>query len=129
MNKICTSLEQSKRLIELGIDISTADMVWVCGRLHTDGPKYQVLRVKEEVSEPENYISTWSLSALMDLMPKLYDEDDLNDGGCQPVLCKGFDNNMWHVVYRATWYGTDWYCYPIDAAYDMVCWLLENKKI
>ena len=25
MNKICTSLEQSKKLIELGIDINTAD--------------------------------------------------------------------------------------------------------
>ena len=26
MNKICTSLEQSKKLIELGIDVNTADM-------------------------------------------------------------------------------------------------------
>lgn len=77
----------------------------------------------------ESDIPAWSLSALLGLMPKLYDEDDLNDGGCQPVLCKGFDNNMWHVVYRSTIYGTDWYCDPIDAAFDMVCWLLENKKI
>jgi len=28
MNKICTSIEQSKKLIELGIDINTADMCW-----------------------------------------------------------------------------------------------------
>lgn len=28
MNKICTSLEQSKRLIELGIDVNSADMVY-----------------------------------------------------------------------------------------------------
>lgn len=28
MNKICTSIEQSKKLIELGIDINTADMFW-----------------------------------------------------------------------------------------------------
>ena len=26
MNKICTSLEQSKKLVELGIDVNTADM-------------------------------------------------------------------------------------------------------
>lgn len=26
MNKICTSFKQSKKLIELGIDINTADM-------------------------------------------------------------------------------------------------------
>lgn len=28
MNKICTSIEQSKKLIELGIDINTADFMW-----------------------------------------------------------------------------------------------------
>lgn len=29
MSKICTSLEQSKKLIELGIDVNTADMYMV----------------------------------------------------------------------------------------------------
>jgi len=28
MNKICTDINQSKKLIELGIDVSTADMYW-----------------------------------------------------------------------------------------------------
>lgn len=28
MNKICTSIEQSRKLIELGIDINTADMIY-----------------------------------------------------------------------------------------------------
>ena len=28
MNKICTSIEQSKKLIELGIDVNTADMYY-----------------------------------------------------------------------------------------------------
>ena len=28
MNKICTSIEQSKKLIELGIDANTADMTY-----------------------------------------------------------------------------------------------------
>lgn len=28
MNKLCTSLEQSKKLIELRIDVNTADMYW-----------------------------------------------------------------------------------------------------
>ena len=28
MNKICTTIKQSKKLIELGIDINTADMFW-----------------------------------------------------------------------------------------------------
>lgn len=28
MNKICTSIEQSQKLIKLGIDVNTADMCW-----------------------------------------------------------------------------------------------------
>lgn len=119
MNKICTSLEQSQRLIELGIDVDTADM-WLLN-------DNRVVAIEPE--DGFDGIPTWSLTVLLLLMPKLYDEDDLNDGGCQPILCKGFDNNMWHVIYRSTMYGTDWYCEPIDAAFDMVCWLLENKKI
>ena len=29
MTKICTSIEQSQKLMELGIDINTADMSWL----------------------------------------------------------------------------------------------------
>ena len=29
MNKICTSIEQSKKLLELGIDVNTADMDYI----------------------------------------------------------------------------------------------------
>ena len=120
MTKICTSLEQSQILIELGIDADTADIIYNL---------FDESYIRNDTPIDKYHTPAWSLSALMELMPKLYDEDDINDGGCQPVLCKGFDNNMWHVVYRETIYGTDWYCDPIDAAFDMVCWLLENKKI
>ena len=27
MNKICTTIEQSKKLIELGVDVNTVDMI------------------------------------------------------------------------------------------------------
>lgn len=133
MNKICTSLEQSQRLIELGINVNTIDMYYLYDyNIDEYENDAQIIPQSEKGQHfslfPED-IPAWSLSALLELMPKLYDENDLNDGGCQPVLCKGFDNNMWHVVYRETIYGTDWYCEPIDAAFDMVCWLLENKKI
>ena len=120
MNKICTSIEQSQKLIELGIDVNTADIIYNI---------FDVSYIRHDTPIDKYHTPAWSLTALMQLMPKLYDENDLNDGGCQPVLCKGFDNNMWHVVYRSTMYMTDWYYDPIDAAFHMVCWLLENKKI
>ena len=124
--KSYTDLDQSKKLAEI-LPIESADMCY--GIVAYTPNNTHVYQPYCFVGSLESDIPAWSLSALMELMPKLYDEDFINDGGCQPVLCKGFDNNMWHVVYRETIYGTDWYCDPIDAAFDMVCWLLENKKI
>ena len=125
MNKICTSIEQSKKLIELGIDTNTADMCYFplqgCnGNIH-----YNLFAHKEIIG-----IHSWSLSALLGLMPKLYEfENDPDDGGCQPNLCKGWDINQWHIVYRPSIYITEWYENPIDAAFEMVVWLKKNNKI
>ena len=127
-NKICTSLEQSKKLLELGIDINTADMFW--DTLFAKKPEAQVdnYHFIDEYDD-EHRVPAWSLSALLGLMPKLYEfENDPDDGGCQPNLCKGWDNNQWHIVYRSSIYITEWYDDPIDAAFEMVCWLLENMK-
>lgn len=129
-NKICTSLEQSKRLIELGIDMNTADMIWVLA--NPDLPMIKAIAY-EDSDKNNNYyeiLPAWSLSASLGLMPKLYEfENDPDDGGCQPNLCKGWDNNQWHIVYRSSIYITEWYDNPIDACVEMVCWLLENGKI
>lgn len=129
MNNICTSLEQSKKLIELGIDVNTADMFW-----DTAEPLERIVPTVGSISDyydMEDWaIPAWSLSALLGLMPKLYEfENDPNDGGCQPNLCKGWDNNQWHIVYRSSIYITEWYDNPIDACVEMVCWLKENGKI
>lgn len=128
-NKICTSLEQSKKLMELGIDVNTANMMWEYE------PDKDVYWDKPTIIPIDSYIfindiPAWSLSALLGLMPKLYEfEDDPNDGGCQPDLCKGWDNNQWHIVYRSSIYITEWHDDPIDAAFEMIVWLKENGKI
>lgn len=122
MTKICTSIKQSKKLLELGIDRKSSDMYYWCGEdLRIGGYKAQ----DEELDIP-----AWSLTALLGLMPKIYEyENDPEDGGCQPNLCKGWDNNQWHIVYRPSLYITDWYDDPLDAAFQMVVWLKENGKI
>ena len=128
MNKICTSIEQSKKLIELGIDVNTADMLWTYDFTVNDINGLNVISTYLKPEEKD--IPAWSLSALLELMPKLYEfEDDPDDGGCQPILCKGWDNNLWHIVYRSSIYNTEWYDDPIDAAFEMVCWLKENNKL
>lgn len=76
MNKICTSLEQSKKLIELGIDVSTADMFWKNGVSN----KY-IQCFTPFVSNGTNIdfdydIPAWSLSALLSVLP-----DEITDDG------------------------------------------------
>ena len=116
-NKICTSLEQSKKLLELGIDITTADMYYSFD--------YNIEEYEEDAqiipqSELEQHFSlfpedvpAWSLSALMELIPNwTMDKTDKINLTCNPYYhCE--------VCYEN----------PIDACVEMVCWLKENGNI
>lgn len=110
MNKICTSLEQSKKLIELGIDVNTADMYWWPTSL-----RYYIEAMDDgDFDETEGHIPAWSLSALMELIPSnvfLYSR-----------LVKW--DESYYIETREMLYDN-----PVDAAFEMIVWLLENKKI
>lgn len=114
------TIEQSKKLLELGLNPKTADMCYSTFGVEAY-PLHLILKNKEKL------VPCWSLGALMELMPKICEDE--NDGGCYPVLCKGFNTDMWHCVYRSTIYITDWYKSSIDAAFEMMVWLLENGYI
>ena len=104
MNKICTSLEQSKKLMELGIDRKSSDMYYWCGSdLRIGGHKAQ----DEELDIP-----AWSLSALLRLIPNF-------NMFKRTIECKIETTN--HLIDKA--------CDPIDAAFEMVCWLKEKGKL
>ena len=60
--KICTDIAQSKKLIELGIDKTTADMMWV-----NDGLGEPFLAVFNDNINDED-VPAWSLSALLNLI-------------------------------------------------------------
>lgn len=126
MNKICTDINQSQKLIELGIDVKTADMFW--DTLFAKKPEAQVNNHHYiDEYDDEHRVPAWSLSALLGLMPKIHEYE--TDAGCQPILCKGWDNFQWHVVYRSSIHITEWYDDPLDAAFEMIIWLKENGKI
>ena len=62
--KICTSIEQSKKLIALGIDVNTADMYYDCNSDDIqDKPEVAVGTVWSKD------IPAWSLAALIELLP------------------------------------------------------------
>ena len=109
MGKICTSIEQSKKLIELGIDVNTADMYY-------DVNSYGI-QSKPEVAIGKVWskdIPAWSLTALLKLIPKFSLEKDISNNAGY-ILCYN--------------YNTTYYDEPVDAAFEMICWLKKYKKI
>lgn len=71
---IATSIEQSKKLIELGIDINTADMHYSTWTILNEGEYILSPNQGETIEElQEDYgnqvIPAWSLSALIQVLP------------------------------------------------------------
>ena len=117
-NKICTSVEQSERLIDLGLDPKTADMYYMNGNNLTLG--------SWEGNEHDwDDIPGWSLGSLLNLMPEIKTEY----GIMQPYLVGGTGTRFKFMCFYKITYNTLYYENPLDAAYEMVCWLLENKHI
>jgi hypothetical protein len=132
-----TTIEQSKKLLELGLNTKSADMAHIIKRnnckepwkLAAEKPGNVYTNLKDSVTMclSDYALPCWSLGALMELMPKIKEDED--DCGCYPTLCKGYNTDKWHCVYRSSIYITNWFDNSIDAAFDMVVWLLENGYI
>ena len=119
MNKICTSLEQSKKLIELGIDINTADIIYTTfyGKVSKNLPMpKEVYDILKYPYPGDKCVPAWSLSALLIILPQ----------GTR--LLKSATSEMYHCDCPKG--NIDkWFDNPIDAAFEMVVWLKENNKL
>ncbi len=136
MNKICTSLDQSQKLIELGIDVNTADMIYTTfyGKVSKSLPMpKEVYDILKYPIDGDKCILAWSLSALLELIPPYLGE--FNDG-----IDFGFGkamNGKWYSAHyiqldnsgTATFSKTVTGETSIDAAFELVCWLKETGKI
>ena len=105
MNKICTTIEQSKKLIELGIDVNTADM------FYPNAPS-PVPCADDGNPKGDVYIPAWSLVALLELMPYVN-------------FYKNGNKIKIENAYRTIRNDIS----LIDAAFEIVCWLKENGKL
>jgi hypothetical protein len=66
MSNIATTISQSRKLIELGLSPNSADMVWMCNKW-----LYSIednILNKTDFNEQDTL--AWSLTALLDVMPK-----------------------------------------------------------
>ena len=131
MFKICTTIEQSKKLIKLGVDVNTADMFW--DTLFAKKPEAQVNNhhLVDEYDD-EHRVPAWSLSVLLSLMPFHYIENN-NRFGFYQVKGLNKQGETYHFGYKTNndffLFETSWYNDVIDAAFEMICWLKENNKI
>ena len=77
--QICTTIEQSKRLLELGLDTDTSDMCWLAKKLWGDdveipeGDRSYILSTDKDDSFCRRYdvdcIPAWSLHRLIVMLP------------------------------------------------------------
>ena len=131
MNKICTSIGQSKKLLELGIDVNTADMYW--SHRVVDTMVIYEPRVITLMPHANENIPAWSLSALLELIPPYLGEfSEGVDFGFGKAM-----NGKWYSAHYiqldnsglATFSKTVTGDTSVDAAFEMVVWLKENGKI
>lgn len=133
MIKSYTDLEQSKKLAEI-LSLESADACW---SKYDDGqirvmPMELWDLIKDGLSCLE-FTPAWSLSALLELMP--------NDDYHITLIYK--TNRVWcseykeepkseaegmHYEYAESLYSV-YADTPIDAAFEMICWLKENNKL
>ena len=126
MNKICTSYEQSQSLLALGLDPNTADMKY--------DPRWDipVIISEDDYDNHLNYdpesentdIPAWSLSALLELIPdELQNNQFLTLEKEKDEYCCCFEdingNSFNHF------FGNN----AIDVAFEMMCWLLDSRKL
>lgn len=121
--KICTDLKQSKKLIELGIDIYTADMYWKNG---VSDKYFQCFTpfVSDGTNIDFDYdIPAWSLTALLNILPTI-DEDYEPEihRSCNKYKCTYQNDEDSSGLFRVA-------DNPVDAVFEIICWLKENKKI
>ena len=159
MNKICTSIEQSKKLIELGIDVNTADMRYgyiapydFSDRMYDGGydeVPYPKDFLKKNLNFSENEydeeLPAWSLVALMNLLPSEFTEKGKYSKTTYEIVIRKYaltdDVDLYQIAYgnykfyedkNRSWkdmINTGEKEDLLDAAFEMICWLKENGKL
>lgn len=120
MSNIATTISQSRKLIELGLDQKTADMVWMCNKW-----LYSIednILNKTDFNEQDTL--AWSLSALLELMP-----EKITDGRYNYYLESDLKSEIYYIAIGAMIPNRKGYTMKdniFEAAFEMVCWLLEQ---
>ena len=143
MEKICTSLVQSYKLLKLKFDASTADMCWATELLGESLPDWRVLCMSsEEYTDSEGRwtaVPAWSLSALT----RLVTSGPKSPTGIRLNFCKakqaGRNKYNYHVrctfirvTSGRTWqdgFYTEMHEDLLDAMFELICLMREESLL
>ena len=148
--KSYTDIEQSKRLGEI-IPLESADMCYKC---IGEDPYDVVLRPYSEwreeykgllVAKEVDVIPCWSLAALMDMLPSKFTQKGKHSETTYKIHIRKYalteDVDLYQIAYgnykfyedgSSSWkdmINTGEKENLIDAVFQMICWLKENKKL
>lgn len=147
MDKICTSLVQSYKLLELKFDASTADMCWATGLLGESFPDWKVLCMSPEeyknIESKWTAVPAWSLPALTELvMNKIksswYTDTKLEFYRAKPINKSKYDHYVCYsfrrVSYETTRVYQDGLCTGmhgelLDAMFELVCLMRKESLL
>lgn len=115
-----TTTEQSKKLVELGLNPGTADMCYPHFIRHGADTYNKTPEIAEGIDYPYE-MPCWSLGALLEVMPDGVQTNSNRTGVSVDItfVHNGVVTDS-HRVKNNTY---------IEAAYNMVVWLLENGYI
>ena len=119
-----SSIEQSKKLLELGLDPETADLIHACYSyiMHTNKPtdnfKYTVILKDEDRSSDRSYdIPCWSVGALLGVLPEY------------ELIHPSSEGEYLISIGRIIAYATDDGETFVDLLFNTIVYLLENGHI
>ena len=124
-NLNCTTPEQSKVLIRLGLNAKTADCYW-----DYDVQKHEYYPMFMDDQYDDLCIPAWSLGALLELIPKSISED-----GTATVYAFSLFPT-WSKTWIAIYETADHYVCeskeaetPLEASLDILCWLMKEGYV
>lgn len=122
-----TSIDQSKKLIEAGLDPNTADMLYHPLGRHGEFDIFPTIGDTLSIDD----MSCWSIGALIELLPKtietkkpknLYFLEILPASNCVAYIA--LNENKEYVFLKSIADST-----LLDNVVEMICWLLNNNYI
>lgn len=122
--KAYTDIEQSQELAEI-LPPESADMKWYFWKTEIDAPKLPTFGYGKEAAETCKstevvYLPCWSLSALVNVLPRIDIEKEIWSSEKYDYRVKAFIGDG---------YVGDWYDNPIDACVEMIVKLKEKDLI